>query len=152
MGAHATAKTTQAAAPRGHRSRHRRPPPRSGHSRRLLLHAFQSARPSCGAAACTAHDVSQAGPNWEHDAVAKVLIIGASRGIGLETVKAGLDAGHSVRALARSARRIRLEHPKLESRSGSRWPAFVNSITSLATAVAAGSLRSPNRRMHVHLR
>jgi NAD(P)-dependent dehydrogenase (short-subunit alcohol dehydrogenase family) len=45
--------------------------------------------------------VSQAGPNWEHDAVAKVLIIGASRGIGLETVKAGLDAGHSVRALAR---------------------------------------------------
>ena len=62
--------------------------------------------------------MSQAGPNWEHDAVAKVLIIGASRGIGLETVKAGLDAGHSVRALARSARRIRLEHPKLEKIAG----------------------------------
>jgi putative NADH-flavin reductase len=62
--------------------------------------------------------VSQAGPNWEHDAVAKVLIIGASRGIGLETVKAGLDAGHWVRALARSARRIRLEHPKLEKIAG----------------------------------
>jgi NAD(P)-dependent dehydrogenase (short-subunit alcohol dehydrogenase family) len=84
--------------------------------------------------------------------VATVLIIGASRGIGLETVKAAPEAGHSVRALARSARRIRLDHPKLESRSGSRWPAFVNSITSLATAVGAGSLRSPNRRMHVHLR
>jgi NAD(P)-dependent dehydrogenase (short-subunit alcohol dehydrogenase family) len=42
--------------------------------------------------------------------VAKVLIIGASRGIGLEAVKAALEAGHSVRALARSARRIRLDH------------------------------------------
>ena len=33
--------------------------------------------------------------------MAIVLIIGASRGIGLETVKAALEAGHSVRALAR---------------------------------------------------
>jgi hypothetical protein len=32
--------------------------------------------------------VSQADPTREHDAVATVLIIGASRGIGLETVKA----------------------------------------------------------------
>ena len=37
----------------------------------------------------------------EHDAVATVLIIGASRGIGLEAVKAALEAGHSVRALPR---------------------------------------------------
>ena len=35
--------------------------------------------------------------------MAKVLVVGASRGIGLETVKAALRAGHSVRALARSA-------------------------------------------------
>jgi putative NADH-flavin reductase len=62
--------------------------------------------------------VSQAGPNWEHGAVAHVLIIGASRGIGLETVKAGLDAGHSVRALARSARRISIDDPKLEKMAG----------------------------------
>jgi putative NADH-flavin reductase len=48
------------------------------------------------------------------EAVATVLIIGASRGIGLETVKAALQAGHSVRALARSARRIRVDHPRLE--------------------------------------
>src|SRR5262249_47637328 len=40
--------------------------------------------------------------------------IGASRGIGLEAVKAALDAGHSVRALARSARRIPIDHAKLE--------------------------------------
>jgi putative NADH-flavin reductase len=35
--------------------------------------------------------------------MAKVLVIGASRGIGLETVRAALRSGHSVRALARSA-------------------------------------------------
>jgi putative NADH-flavin reductase len=58
--------------------------------------------------------VSQAGPSWEHDAMATVLIIGASRGIGLEAVKAALDAGHAVRALARSARRIPIDHAKLE--------------------------------------
>ena len=46
--------------------------------------------------------------------MATVLIIGASRGIGLETVKATLQAGHSVRALARSARRIAVDHPELE--------------------------------------
>jgi uncharacterized protein YbjT (DUF2867 family) len=50
--------------------------------------------------------------------VATVLIIGASRGIGLETVKAALEAGHSVRALSRSARRIPVEHPKLEKMVG----------------------------------
>src|SRR5262249_32890269 len=62
--------------------------------------------------------VSQAGSDREHDAVATVLIIGASRGIGLEAVKAALEAGHSVRALARTARRIRVEHPKLEKMAG----------------------------------
>jgi len=50
--------------------------------------------------------------------MAKVLIIGASRGIGLETVKAALDAGHSVRALARSAAGIIIQNPALEKISG----------------------------------
>ena len=50
--------------------------------------------------------------------MAKVLIVGASRGIGLETVRAALKAGHSVRALARSARRIPVDHPKLEKMAG----------------------------------
>ena len=50
--------------------------------------------------------------------MATVLIIGASRGIGLETVKAALQAGHSVRALARSARRIRVNHRNLEKMPG----------------------------------
>jgi putative NADH-flavin reductase len=50
--------------------------------------------------------------------MAKVLIIGASRGIGLETVKAALLAGHNVRALARSAARIPIQNPSLEKVPG----------------------------------
>ena len=50
--------------------------------------------------------------------MATVLIVGASRGIGLATVKAALRAGHSVCALARSARRIPVDHPKLEKMAG----------------------------------
>ena len=50
--------------------------------------------------------------------MATVLIIGASRGIGLEAVKVALKAGHSVRGLARSARRISVDHPKLEKMAG----------------------------------
>jgi putative NADH-flavin reductase len=69
-------------------------------------------------AACIAHDCEPRGSDREHDAAAAVLIIGASRGVGLETVKAALEAGHSVRALARSARRIPVAHPKLEKMAG----------------------------------
>ncbi|TMJ93324.1 MAG: hypothetical protein E6G74_24320 [Alphaproteobacteria bacterium] len=36
----------------------------------------------------------------------------------LETVNACLKAGHSVRALVRSARRIPVDHPKLEKMPG----------------------------------
>ena len=45
--------------------------------------------------------------------MAIILVVGASRGIGLETVKRALDAGHDVRALARSAERITIDHPAL---------------------------------------
>jgi uncharacterized protein YbjT (DUF2867 family) len=48
----------------------------------------------------------------------KVLIIGASRGIGLETVKAALLASHNVRALARSAAKIPIQNPGLEKVTG----------------------------------
>jgi putative NADH-flavin reductase len=50
--------------------------------------------------------------------MATVLIIGASHGIGLETVKAALAAGHSVRALGRSAASIPIQNPALEKVSG----------------------------------
>jgi putative NADH-flavin reductase len=46
--------------------------------------------------------------------MAKLLVIGASRGIGLETVKAALRAGHSVRALARSGANIAIQNTGLE--------------------------------------
>jgi nucleoside-diphosphate-sugar epimerase len=50
--------------------------------------------------------------------MAKVLVIGASRGIGLETVRAALRACHGVRALARSASNIPIENPGLDKVSG----------------------------------
>jgi uncharacterized protein YbjT (DUF2867 family) len=50
--------------------------------------------------------------------MATVLVIGASRGIGLETVKALLRAGHSVRGLARSASNIPIQDANLEKVSG----------------------------------
>jgi len=50
--------------------------------------------------------------------MAKVLVIGASRGIGLETVRIALRAGHSVRALARSAAGIPIQDANLTKVSG----------------------------------
>ena len=46
--------------------------------------------------------------------MARVLIIGASKGIGLETTRQALEGGHQVRALARSAAAIGLSNPRLE--------------------------------------
>ena len=50
--------------------------------------------------------------------MAHILIIGASRGTGLETVRKALADGHRVRALARSATTIPLEDEKLEKLTG----------------------------------
>ena len=50
--------------------------------------------------------------------MANVLIIGASHGIGLETVRAALRAGQSVRALARSATGIPIQDANLTKVSG----------------------------------
>lgn len=48
----------------------------------------------------------------------RALIIGASKGIGLETTRQALDAGHHVRALARSAATITISNPNLEKIRG----------------------------------
>jgi putative NADH-flavin reductase len=48
----------------------------------------------------------------------RVLIIGASKGIGLETTRQALEAGHQVRALARSAAGMAISHPNLEKVRG----------------------------------
>jgi uncharacterized protein YbjT (DUF2867 family) len=50
--------------------------------------------------------------------MAVVLVIGASAGIGLETVQRALAEGHRVRAFARGAPSIAIEHPQLEKVAG----------------------------------
>jgi putative NADH-flavin reductase len=50
--------------------------------------------------------------------VTKVLVIGASRGIGLETIKALLAKGYGVRAFARSAATIPVNDQRLEKVDG----------------------------------
>jgi short-subunit dehydrogenase len=50
--------------------------------------------------------------------MARVLIIGASKGIGLETTRQALEAGHTVRAFARSATDISISDRKLEKVQG----------------------------------
>ena len=49
----------------------------------------------------------------------QVLVIGASRGIGLEVVQQALDRGHSVRAMARSATSITISDLRLAKFNGS---------------------------------
>ncbi len=80
-----------------------------------------------------------------------VLIIGASRGIGLEAVRQALAAGHMVRALARSASEIEIDHPQLEKISGSALdPEIVRKAVSGTDAVIT-ALGVPPTLQHVHL-
>lgn len=48
----------------------------------------------------------------------RVLIIGASKGLGLETTRQAIDAGHDVRAMARSASATSLRSVRLEKFNG----------------------------------
>jgi uncharacterized protein YbjT (DUF2867 family) len=48
----------------------------------------------------------------------RVLVVGASKGIGREVVHQALDAGHSVRAMARNADALQLTAENLEKVSG----------------------------------
>ena len=50
--------------------------------------------------------------------MAHVLIIGASKGIGLEAARQALEAGHQVRTLARSIDSIDLSDSKVEKVRG----------------------------------
>lgn len=90
-----------------------------------------------------------------------VLITGASRGIGLETVRAGLEAGFHVRALARSAEAIALTHPALDKLQGSALdPAAVAQgldgadavITCLGTGPTLGPVTLFSRSAEIMVR
>lgn len=56
--------------------------------------------------------------NGLSETMSHLLVIGASSGIGLETVRLALERGHRVRAFARTASGIELEHPQLEKVDG----------------------------------
>ncbi len=80
----------------------------------------------------------------------RVLIIGASKGIGLEATRQALDAGHQVRALARSAAGIGLSNPRLEkvrgdALSGKNIEAALNGIEVViqTLGVSLGDLFRP---------
>ena len=51
--------------------------------------------------------------------MAAILVIGASQGVGLATIKAGLAAGHTMRALARNAGKIDITDHRLQKISAS---------------------------------
>ena len=48
----------------------------------------------------------------------RVLIIGASKGIGLETTRQSINAGYNVRAQSRTPVTIESSHPNFEKISG----------------------------------
>lgn len=48
----------------------------------------------------------------------RIAVIGATRGIGLEVVKAALDDGHDVTALVRDPARMPVSHPRLRVIAG----------------------------------
>jgi putative NADH-flavin reductase len=50
--------------------------------------------------------------------MAKILIIGGSRGIGLEAIKCTLQRGHTATAFARNPEEITLEHPHFDRVQG----------------------------------
>lgn len=50
--------------------------------------------------------------------MAHILVIGGTKGIGLETVKQALERGHAVRAFSRTAGQLAMDYPNLEKMTG----------------------------------
>lgn len=64
--------------------------------------------------------------------MARVLIIGVSKDVGLETTRQALEAGHQVRALSRSVAGNRLSNPNLEKSAATRSKAGTSKRRSTA--------------------
>ena len=75
--------------------------------------------------------------------MATLLVIGASRGIGLETVRCALAAGHRVRAFARHAAAIPIQLPGLEKVAGDALDAAAIAAALAATDAVIQSLGAP---------
>jgi uncharacterized protein YbjT (DUF2867 family) len=74
--------------------------------------------------------------------MARVLVIGASHGIGLETVRTALRSGHSVRALARSGASIPIQDANLDKVSGNALdPGTIRNALITVTGLGAGDSR-----------
>ena len=74
-----------------------------------------------------------------------VLIVGASRGIGLETLKCALQSGYRVRALARSAGNISVNHPDVEKVTGDALDkgAVTKALAGVDTVIQTLGLSGP---------
>ncbi len=77
--------------------------------------------------------------------MAHVLVIGASRGIGLQTVMQALEHGHDVREFARSASGMKISDPRLEKFSG-------NALESGDVEAALGGIEVVVQTLGVPLR
>lgn len=77
--------------------------------------------------------------------MATLLVMGASRGIGLETVKRALEAGHRVRAFARGAASIALDVPALEKIAGDALDRSAVAAAVAGVDAVIQSLGAPKR-------
>jgi putative NADH-flavin reductase len=81
--------------------------------------------------------------------MATLLVIGASQGIGLETVKCALAAGHQVRAFARGAAGIAVDHSKLSKIAGDALDAAAIGAAVAGTDAVIETLGAPKTAMAV---
>ena len=85
--------------------------------------------------------------------MAQVVIIGASKGIGLETTRQALEAGHRVRAFARSAADIGISDPKLEKVRGNalRESDVIAAVTGMNAVIQVLGVGLSDLFLPVHL-
>ena len=81
--------------------------------------------------------------------MASLLVIGASQGIGLETVKRALSEGHTVRAFARGAAGIAIDDAKLTKITGDTLDAAAVGAAVAGADAVIQTLGAPKTAMAV---